>query len=219
MSEPSLPAPSRSWKHYRLLAMDMDSTLIRIECIDEIGQAAGKGAEITAITEATMRGEIPDFETSLRQRVALLAGLPESALLQVYQQRCELSPGAEALITHAHATGLQTLLVSGGFTFFTQQLQQKLGLHFAYSNELEIQNGRLTGRVIGPIIDGPAKRRLLLETCAPQQVIAIGDGANDIPMLQTAGLAVAYHAKPILQQHAHFCINAGGLDTLLQHLS
>jgi phosphoserine phosphatase len=216
--------PPYHWSQFQLLAMDMDSTLISIECIDEIGDAVGKKAEIAAITEATMRGEIADFQDSLRQRVALLRGVPETALQEVYEQRFLLSPGAEQLLQKARSQGLKTLLVSGGFTFFTDRLQQRLGLDFAYSNTLEIINGKLTGQVLGTIVDGAEKRRLVQQTCqqlgcTAEQAIVIGDGANDIPMMQISGLSVAYHAKPKVQDAAEISINTGGLDALLEHFA
>jgi phosphoserine phosphatase len=204
--------------------MDMDSTLISVECIDEIGAAVGKKEQIAEITEATMRGEIADFQESLRRRVALLAGVSEQALAEIYVQRCQLNPGAEELILKAREHGLKTLLVSGGFTFFTDRLKQKLRLDYAYSNQLEIHQGKLTGKVLGRIVDGLEKRRLVEQTCATigcsaQQAIVIGDGANDIPMMQVSGLSVAYHAKPVVQQQARICINQGGFEQLLKHLA
>jgi phosphoserine phosphatase len=210
-------------RDFRLLAMDMDSTLINIECIDEIAAAVGKKAEVSAITEAAMRGELKSFSESLNARLALLAGTPESALQGVYESRLKLNPGAEKLVAGAQAAGLKTLLVSGGFTFFTERMKARLGLDAAYSNELEIVDGKLTGRVIGPILDGEAKRahclRMLSEIGAtPEQLIAVGDGSNDLPMMRIAGLSVAYCAKPAVQAEAMMRINFGGLDTLLQAL-
>lgn len=206
---------------FKLLAMDMDSTLINIECIDEIADAVGKKAEVAAITEAAMRGEITDFADSLRRRVALLKGVPASALEAVYEQRLQLNPGAEQLLSAAKAAGLKTLLVSGGFTFFTERLKARLGLDYAYANTLEISNGVLTGHVSGPIVDGENKK-LKLAVVADQisvnatESIAIGDGSNDLPMMSIAGLSVAYHAKPRVQHEAMVAINHGGLDAVLQ---
>lgn len=217
------PHPTWRWSDFRLLAMDMDSTLINIECVDEIGAAVGKKAEIAAITEAAMRGEIADYADSLRRRVALLAGVPLAALDEIYTQRLRLNPGAEALLAAARERGLKTLLVSGGFTFFTDRLQARLSLDYTRSNTLEVHDGRLTGRLVGAIVDGAEKRAMLERTCAALGVgtaaaIAIGDGSNDLPMMRVAGLSVAYHAKPAVQAEAMLAINNGGLDALLQHL-
>ena len=203
----------------------MDSTLINIECVDEIAAAAGRKAEVAAITEAAMRGEIADYKESLRRRVALLAGVPADALHQVYDQRLQLNPGAETLVRAAQAAGLKTLLVSGGFTFFTDRIRDRLGLDFTRSNVLEVEADRLTGRLVdqpwGDICDGAEKKRMLLETCAalgiePGRAIAIGDGANDLPMMGAAGLSVAYHAKPRVREQAMVSIERGGLDRLLE---
>ena len=206
---------------FRLIAFDMDSTLINIECIDEIAAVAGKKAEVAAITEAAMRGEITDFKESLRRRLALLQGVPAQALEKVYTERLRLNPGAQELVAAAKAAGLATLLVSGGFTYFAERVQRTLGIDRSASNVLEIESGRLTGRVIGDIVDGAEKQRQLLAFCAdlgcsPQQAIAMGDGANDLPMMGTAGLSVAYHAKPKVRAAAHVAIDTGGLDRLLE---
>ncbi|HJV96114.1 MAG TPA: phosphoserine phosphatase SerB [Albitalea sp.] len=210
---------------FKLIAFDMDSTLINIECVDEIADAAGRKAEVAAITEAAMRGEITDYKESLRQRVALLKGVPVAALHEVFDHRLRLNPGAETLVHAAQAAGLATLLVSGGFTFFTDRIRDRLGINFTRSNVLAIENGLLTGRMVdqpwGDICDGEEKKRMLLATCAqlqidPQQAIAIGDGANDLPMMGVAGLSVAYHAKPRVREQAMVAINAGGLDRLLE---
>ena len=212
---------------FGLIAFDMDSTLINIECVDEIADAVGLKAEVAAITEATMRGEIADFKESLRRRVALLQGVPETALHEVYERRLRLNPGAEALVRACQAAGLKTLLVSGGFTFFTERLRERLGLDFTRSNVLEIESGRLTGRLVdqpwGDICDGAEKRRMLLETSArlglePRQAIAVGDGANDLPMMGEAGLGVAFHAKPAGRERAMVWIEDGGLDRLFEIL-
>ncbi|MCW5624513.1 MAG: phosphoserine phosphatase SerB [Burkholderiales bacterium] len=204
---------------FGLMAMDMDSTLITIECIDEIGDAVGVKAEIAAITERSMRGEI-DFVSSLRERVALLQGVPESAIASIYEQRLQLQPGAERMLKGLRAAGVRTMLVSGGFTYFTERLRSRLGFDYAFANELEIADGRLTGRLVGPILDGPAKARLLSETrdalgLGPDQTIAIGDGANDRYMLATAGVGIAFRAKPILRETATYCFDHVGLDGLL----
>ena len=210
---------------FRLIAFDMDSTLIAIECVDEIADVAGKKAEVAAITEAAMRGEIADYKESLRRRVALLAGVPAEALQRVYDERLRFNPGAERLVAACKAAGLKTLLVSGGFTFFTDRVRDRLGFDFTRSNVLELTNGALTGRMVhqpwGDICDGAEKRKMLLETCAalaisPARSIAVGDGANDLPMMAAAGLSVAYHAKPKVREAAMVAIDAGGLDRLLE---
>ena len=219
--------PPLSLSDYGLIAFDMDSTLINIECVDEIADAAGCKAEVAAITEAAMRGEITDFKDSLRRRVALLKGVHESALAQVFEQRLQLNPGAERLVRTLQAAGLKTLLVSGGFTFFTDRVRDRLQLDFTRSNVLEIIDGHLTGRLIdqpwGDICDGAEKQRMLLATCEqlglpPSRAIAMGDGANDLPMMGAAGLSVAYHAKPKVREQAMVAINEGGLDRLLEVL-
>jgi len=205
---------------YRLLAFDMDSTLITIECIDEIADYAGRKAEVAAITEAAMRGEIANFEESLRRRVALLEGLPATVLARVYEERVRLSPGADALIVAARAAGLKMLLVSGGFTYFTERLAPRLGIDFSRANLLEIAHGRLTGRVLGEVVDAEVKRRVLEETCAaigctPAQAIVVGDGANDLKMMSVAGVSVAYRAKPRVRTETTHAINHCGLDAIL----
>lgn len=206
---------------FRLVAFDMDSTLISIECIDEIAEIAGRGAEVAAITEAAMRGEIPDYAESLRRRLALLRGVPESALERVWKHRLRLNPGAAELIAALKAEGLQVLLVSGGFTYFTERLQHRLGLDRARANELVIEDGRLTGEVKGEIVDAEAKARTVLTMCADigceaRQAIVVGDGANDLAMMRVAGLSVAYRAKPKVRAVADVAIDTGGLDRLLE---
>ncbi|MBC7699482.1 phosphoserine phosphatase SerB [Aquabacterium sp.] len=208
---------------FKAIAFDMDSTLISIECIDEIADAVGKKFEVAAITEAAMRGEITDFKDSLTRRVALLKGVPAEALQEVYDQRLKINPGASELINAAKAAGLQTLLVSGGFTFFADRVKARLGMHEAYANLLEIEGGLLTGRVLGDIVDGEAKKQHLLALCArlrcdPKLSIAVGDGANDLPMMSVSGLSVAYHAKPKVREQAMIAINDGGLDRVLEVL-
>ena len=212
---------------FKLIAFDMDSTLINIECVDEIADAAGRKAEVAAITEAAMRGEITDYKDSLRRRVALLKGVTEAHMQQVYDQRLQLNPGAQALVQACKAAGLKVLLVSGGFTFFTDRIRDRLGIDFARSNVLEVQGGVLTGRMVdqpwGDICDGNEKRRTLLEVAtllgiSPAQCIAMGDGANDLPMMGVAGLSVAYHAKPAVREQAMVSIEQGGLDRLLEVL-
>ena len=209
---------------FKLVAFDMDSTLINIECVDEIADAAGRKAEVAAITEAAMRGDIADYKESLRQRVTLLKGVTVAHMQQVLNQRLQLNPGAAALVAACKQAGLKVLLVSGGFTYFTDHVRDLLGIDYTRSNVLEVQNGVLTGRMVdqpwGDICDGAEKRKMLLETCAllgikPSQTIAMGDGANDLPMMGEAGLSVAYHAKPAVREQAHVRINSGGLDRLL----
>ncbi|CAM4151869.1 phosphoserine phosphatase SerB [Kerstersia similis] len=206
---------------YRVLAMDMDSTLINIECIDEIADAVGRKPEVAAITEAAMRGEIKDFSESLRRRVALLQGVAATALEEVYADRLKLNPGAERLVESARAAGLKILLVSGGFTFFTERLRQRLQLDAAHANTLEVDDsGVLTGRVLGDIVDAQAKAQLVQQFAASHgaqtsQAIVIGDGANDLQMMKLAGISVAYRAKPVVQQQASHALNYTGLDGVL----
>ncbi len=213
---------------FKLIAFDMDSTLINIECVDEIADAAGRKAEVAAITEAAMRGEITDYKESLRQRVALLKGVSVKSMEQVYRERLKLNPGAAELVRACKRAGLKVLLVSGGFTFFTDRIRDELDIDYTRSNVLEVANGELTGRMVdqpwGDICDGEEKRRMLLETCGklgiePRQAIAMGDGANDLPMMGVAGLSVAYHAKPRVREQAMVAINSGGLDRLLEVVS
>ncbi|WP_322999878.1 phosphoserine phosphatase SerB [Castellaniella sp.] len=204
----------------RILAMDMDSTLINIECIDEIADAVGRKAEVAAITEASMRGEIKDFSESLRRRVALLKGVPESALEDVFTQRLRLNPGAENLIEAARSHGLKTLLVSGGFTFFTERLRRGLMLDQTHANTLEVVDGVLTGQVLGDIVDGAAKARHLQVLAqslgaTPEQIIVLGDGSNDLPMMAQAHYSVAYRAKPVVREQARFALNVSPLDAVL----
>ncbi len=217
---------------FKLIAFDMDSTLINIECVDEIADAADRKAEVAAITEAAMRGEITDYKDSLRKRVALLRGVTVADMDRVYAERLQLNPGAAELVSACQAAGMKVLLVSGGFTFFTDRIRDRLGVDFTRSNVLEIESGpncgQLTGRMVdqpwGDICDGAEKRKMLLETCAqlgisPKQAIAMGDGANDLPMMAEAGLSVAYRAKPMVREHAMVAINEGGLDRLLEVFS
>ncbi|AMO21694.1 hypothetical protein GCM10027034_02000 [Ramlibacter solisilvae] len=214
---------------FKLAVFDMDSTLINIECVDEIAAEAGLKEEVAAITEAAMRGEITDYKESLRQRVKLLRGVTVADLERVYVERLRLNPGVERLVAACKAAGMKTLLVSGGFTFFTDRVRDHLGIDYTRSNVLELESGpncgQLTGRMVdqdwGDICDGDEKRKMLLETCAklgisPKQAIAVGDGANDLPMMGEAGLSVAYHAKPRVREQAMVQINEGGLDRLLE---
>ena len=205
---------------FRLLAIDMDSTLVTMETLDEIADMAGLKAEVAAITEAAMRGEIKDFSESLTRRMALLKGVGEDLIVRVYQERLHLSPGAEILLAAAKAAGLKTLLVSGGFTHFTERLKERLGFDYAFANQFDIANQRLTGRVLGPIVDGAFKARAVQQCCQdigcpPSQAIAIGDGANDLGMMAVAGLSVGYHAKPIVREKATWSVRKGGLDVVV----
>jgi phosphoserine phosphatase len=213
--------PQAKLSDFGLIAMDMDSTLITIECIDEIADFCGLKAEVSAITEAAMRGEIKDFTESLTRRVALLKGLEASALERVYEERLRLSPGAERMLEGARAAGLKTLLVSGGFTFFTERLKARLGLDFTNANTLEIVDGKLTGKVLGEIVDADVKARTLRETCdvlgiETSRAIAMGDGSNDLKMMSVAGLSVAFRAKPVVRQAASLAFNFVGLDGVLR---
>lgn len=212
---------------YRLVAFDMDSTLISIECIDEIADVVGRKAEVAAITEAAMRGEINDYKDSLRRRVAMLAGAPVEALDQVYRDRLRLNPGVERFVQACQAAGLKTLLISGGFTYFSERVRQRLKLDFARANTLGTANGRLTGTLFdrpwGDIVDGAEKKRVLLEVAElmgidTAQCIAVGDGANDLPMMKAAGLSIAYHPKPAVAAQAMISITSGGLDRALDVL-
>lgn len=218
---------SLSLKDFKLIAFDMDSTLINSECVDEIADMVGKKAEVAAITEAAMQGLISDYKESLRQRVALLKGVTLAQLELVYAERVRLNPGARELVAAAKAAGLKTLLVSGGFTFFANRVKAELGLDFVRANVLEVDKTTqtLTGRMVdqpwGDICDGNEKRKTVLDVASllgiePDQVIAVGDGANDLPMMQAVGLSVAYHAKPRVRTQAKVAINAGGLDRLLE---
>jgi phosphoserine phosphatase len=209
---------------FRLAAFDMDSTLISIECIDEIADAVGRKAEVAAITAAAMRGEITDFKDSLRRRLTLLAGVPAEALERVYAHRLQINPGVADFMAACRNVGLKTLLVSGGFTFFSDRVKARLGMDFARANVLEIEGGLLTGRLVpqcwGEIVDGAEKRRTLLETASllgaePAQCIAVGDGANDLPMMRAAGVGIAFHAKPAVRAEATLCVDHGGLDRAL----
>ena len=205
---------------FRLLAIDMDSTLVTMETLDEIADMAGLKAEVAAITEAAMRGEIKDFSESLTRRMALLKGVGEDLIERVYQERLHLSPGAEILLAAAKAVGLKTMLVSGGFTHFTERLKERLGFDYAFANQFDIANQRLTGRVLGPIVDGAFKARAVQQCCQdigcpPSQAIAIGDGANDLGMMAVAGLSVGYHAKPVVREKATWSVRKGGLDVVV----
>jgi phosphoserine phosphatase len=209
----------RKLSDFKLVAMDMDSTLITIECIDEIADMQGLKPQVAEITEAAMRGEI-EFRESLTRRVALLRGLDATALQRVYDERLQLSPGAERMLATIQAAGLKTLLVSGGFTFFTDRMKARLGLDYSHSNTLEIEDGKLTGRVLGGIVDAEEKKRTVERVCAelgivPAQTIVMGDGANDLNMMRIAGLSVAFRAKPVVRAQADIALNFVGLDGIL----
>ncbi|MFO0146764.1 MAG: phosphoserine phosphatase SerB [Betaproteobacteria bacterium] len=217
-------APTLKLADFRLLALDMDSTLINSESLDEVAALAGKGREVAAITEAAMRGEIKDYSESLRRRVAMLAGVDALLLQRVYDEKLRLNDGAEALVRTCQQAGLKVLLATGGFTFFTDLMRERLQLDFTRSNVLEIVDGRLTGKVTGPdggpIVDAEGKAQAVRDVCAAigselRQVIVIGDGANDLKMLAVAGLSVAYRAKPVVREQAMQSLNVAPLDGVL----
>ncbi len=213
-----IPA-TRTLTDMRLLAIDMDSTLITIECIDEIADMAGVKTEVSAITAAAMSGEI-DYTESLRQRVGLLRGLGEEALERVYDERLRFSPGAETMLGAMRRAGVKTLLVSGGFSFFTERLQARLGFDYNIANVLEIEGCHLTGRVIGGVVDAAAKAAKLRAVrdelgIAADRTIAIGDGANDLQMMTEAGMSIAYHAKPVVRGKADYALDHVGLNGVL----
>lgn len=214
---------ARQISDFKLVAMDMDSTLITIECIDEIADMQGLKPQVSEITEAAMRGEL-EFKESLTRRVALLKGLDASALQKVYDERLQLSLGAEAMLAAIKRAGMKTLLVSGGFTFFTDHMKARLGLDYAHSNVLEIENGKLTGKVVDGIVDADEKQATVERVCAemgisPKQAIVMGDGANDLKMMGIAGLSVAFRAKPVVRAQADVALNFVGLDGVLNLLS
>lgn len=210
---------------FKLIAFDMDSTLINIECIDEMAGMVGLQNEVSAITDAAMRGEITDYKESLRRRVALLKGAPASIMQRVYHEKLRLNDGVEHMVSQCLHLGLHTLIVSGGFDYFTQKLQQQLGIHETRSNQLEVKDGRFTGRlnhqIWGDICDGEEKKKMVLDTAhrlgiPPKECIAVGDGSNDLPMMSVCGLSIAYHAKPKVRELAHIVIDTGGLDRVLE---
>lgn len=208
---------------FKLLVMDMDSTLITMETIDELADMVGIKAEVAKITESAMRGEI-EYDESLRRRLALLKGLDESALQRVYDERLRFSPGAEAMLEKVRAAGIKTLLVSGGFTYMTDRLKPRIRLDYTHSNVLEIINGKLTGKVIGDIVNADMKRASLLRVAAELgiqrgQIAGVGDGANDLKFMAECGVSVAYHAKPVVREQTTYALNHSGLDALLYLLS
>lgn len=224
----TLVRPDLRCADFRVLAMDMDSTAITVEGIDELARMAGKGPAVAAITAAAMRGEITDYSDSLRRRVALLAGADAALLERVRRERVRLSPGARDLVAAAHGLGWRTLLVSGGFDAIAAPVGAELGVDAVVANRLVVVDGRLTGEVVGPeenegaIIDGPAKARALQRLCGALEppaharaAVAVGDGANDIAMMAIAGLSVAYRAKPAVQQHASCALDHAPLDAIL----
>lgn len=206
-----------------LCVMDMDSTLIAIECIDEIADMMGLKPQVAEITEAAMRGEL-DFAASLRKRVALLKGLPQTALQRVIDERLAFNPGAQDWINTCKKHGIKTMVVSGGFTFFADHVKETLGLDYAVSNTLEIMDGKLTGQIVGDIVDAQRKADELIKLrdqlgLAAAQTIAIGDGANDLKMMAVAAVGVAYHAKPVVQEQAMYALNVVGLDGVANMLT
>ena len=213
-----IPQP-RKLSDFRLLVMDMDSTLITIETIDELADLVGRKAEVAAVTAQAMRGEI-EYDESIRRRVAVLKGLPESALDQLYTERVRLSPGAERMIANVKKAGLKILLVSGGFTHVTERLRTRLGLDYVRSSALGVRDGKFTGELVGRIVNADVKREALLEArdelgATKDQVIAMGDGANDLKFMGEAGVSIAYHAKPVVREKAIYCFNYVGLDGVL----
>ena len=205
--------------NFSMVAMDMDSTLVGIESIDEIAEMYGVRKQVSELTRKAMYGEI-NFAEALIQRVALLKGLDQSVLQRVYDERLVLNPGAEKMLGQLKISGIKTMLVSGGFTFFTDKLKEKLGLDFAFANTLEIENGKLTGKLIEKKIDAQGKGRVLKQIYnelgyKKENLIAIGDGANDLPMFAEVGVSVAYHAKPMVQENATYTINHVGLDGII----
>ena len=213
-----MPQP-RKLSDFRLLVMDMDSTLITIETIDELADLVGRKAEVAAVTAQAMRGEI-EYDESIRRRVAVLKGLPETALEQLYTERVRLSPGAERMIARVKKAGLKILLVSGGFTHVTERLKTRLGLDYVRSNTLVVKDGKFTGELEGRIVNADGKREALLSArdqirAAKEQIIAIGDGANDLKFMGESGVSIAYRAKPVVREKATYCFDYVGLDGVL----
>ena len=213
----------RALADFRLLVMDMDSTLITMETIDELADMVNLKTEVAAITAQAMRGEI-EYDESLRRRLALLKGLDESALQRVYDERLKFSPGAERLLEQVQRAGIKTLLVSGGFTYMTDRLKTRIRLDYTHSNVLEVNNGRLSGAVIGGIVNADAKREMLLQVAAElkisrDQIAGVGDGANDLKFLAECGVSVAYRAKPVVREQTTYALNHSGLDAMRWLLS
>lgn len=213
-----IPVPRRL-SDFRLLVMDMDSTLITIETIDELADLVGRKAEVAAVTVQAMRGEI-EYDESIRRRVAALKGLEESALDRLYTERVKLSPGAERMIANVKKAGLKILLVSGGFTHVTERLKTRLGLDYVRSSTLGVRDGKFTGELAGRIVNADAKREALLSArkdlgATKDQIIALGDGANDLKFMGEAGVSIAYHAKPVVREKSSYCLDYVGLDGLL----
>ncbi len=211
--------PNIQLSDFGLIAMDMDSTLLAIETIDEVADMHQIKSEVAAITLSTMRGDI-GFEESITRRTALLKGLHQSALQKVYDERVKLSPGVERMLQHAKKANIKTMVISGGFTFFTDRVKEKLALDFAVANTLGIENEHITGQIVGTIIGSEGKAEVLRHVrdtlgLKPEHVIAVGDGANDLKMLAEAGTSFAYHAKPVVQEQASYAINHVGLDGLI----
>ena len=209
----------RAFAEMKLVATDMDSTLITVECIDELGGMLGIKDRIADITAAAMRGEL-DYPASLRRRVALLAGMEVSVLQRVYDEKLRLSPGAETLVAACKRNRIRILLVSGGFTFFTDKLKARLGLDYTLSNTLEMRDGKLTGGLVGPIVDAEAKAKRFVDVmhelgAMHGQTLAIGDGANDLKMMAEAGVSIAYRAKPVVREQATYALTHSGLDGVL----
>lgn len=211
--------PEQKLSDIKLIVMDMDSTLLAIESIDEIADMQNIRPQVSAITQQTMRGEI-SFEESLTRRTWLLRGVHQDALQKVYDERVRLSSGADKMLQQAKRFGIKTMVLSGGFTFFTERVKERLGLDFAAANVLEIENNKLTGKVVGEIIGREGKAQVLKQVgdtlgLRREQIIAIGDGANDLGMMAESGISIAYHAKPIVKQHATYSINYVGLDGVI----
>ena len=214
---------NRRLTDFKLLVMDMDSTLITMETIDELADMVGIKAEVAKITESAMRGEI-EYDESLRRRLALLKGLDQSALQRVYDERLRFSPGAEIMLGKIRAAGIKTLLVSGGFSYMTDRLKARVKLDYTHSNTLEISNGKLTGAVTGDIVNADVKRASLLRVAAElgvsrAQIAGVGDGANDLKFMAECGVSVAYRAKPVVREKTTYALNHSGLDAMLWLLS